>query len=62
MERSVGDKFKYNDLVLKVKKGNGCDGCFFYDEYCCLDKIRNIIGDCTDNLRTDKVPIIFIKT
>ena len=61
MERTVGDKFKYKDIILEIKNGNSCDGCFFYDEYCCEDKVRNVIGDCSDKLRMDNVPIIFIK-
>ena len=61
MERRVGSNFYYENNVLIIKEGNGCDGCFFYDEYCCEDKIRNIIGDCTDKIRTDGKPIIFIQ-
>jgi hypothetical protein len=61
MERKVGNKFNYKSAILEVKEGNGCEKCFFLNEYCCQDKIRNIIGDCTDKLRSDVKPIIFIQ-
>ena len=61
MERNIGDKFKYIDVVLEVKEGVGCEECFLYNDYCCENKIRNIIGDCSNKLRSDKAPIVFIK-
>lgn len=60
MEREVGDKFNYKSAILEVKEGTGCEMCFFLNEYCCQDKIRNIIGDCSEGLRIKNTPVIFV--
>ena len=68
MELKVNDIITYNfkgeDIYLEVipTKANSCGDCFFYKNektYC--SAIRNIIGECDKNNRTDKTPVIFRK-
>ena len=68
MELKVSDIITYNfkgeDIYLEVipTKANSCADCFFYkNEKTCCSAIRNIIGECDKNNRTDKTPVIFRK-
>lgn len=64
MEHKVNDIITYNHngetIYLKVIEDFDCINCFFYSAACCSD-IRNDIGDCLGNRRTDKTPVIFKK-
>lgn len=56
--------FEGEDIYLEVipTKANSCQDCFFYkNEKTCCSAIRNIIGTCDKNDRTDKTPVIFRK-
>jgi hypothetical protein len=65
MERAVGDKFKFKDVTLVVKVGEGCcnadcNGCYFLsNDECTVNDIEthNIIGECVG--RHDNKLIIF---
>ena len=67
MEHKIDEIIPYNfegeDIYLKVTptKDSSCRNCFFYLNYNCssCSTIRDIIGQCDNNLRTDKTPIIF---
>ena len=68
MERKINEIITYNQenetIYLEVipTKDNTCQDCFFYKNYktqCYA--IRNIIGVCDKNDRTDKTPVIFGK-
>ena len=69
MERKLNDIITYNHegetIYLKViaSKDNTCKDCFFNDtcKYNCCDTIRNTIGNCDNELRSDNTPVIFIK-
>lgn len=68
MERKIDEIIPYNfegetiQLVVIPTKANSCEGCFFYkNEKTCCSAIKNIIGECDKNNRTDKTPIIFRK-
>ena len=55
-----------NDETIHLEviptKDNSCADCFFYkNEKTCCSAIRNIIGECDKNNRTDKTPVIFRK-
>ena len=61
MERTIGEKFDYNGVTLKVvKRHQCCIGCYFDEEFisCCNE---DIIGSCQSSKRTDKKNIIFKK-
>ena len=69
MEHKIDDIIPYNfegeTIYLKVTptKDSSCRDCFFYLNYNCrsCSTIRDIIGQCDTNLRTDKTPVIFRK-
>lgn len=68
MEHKINDIITYNfkdeNIYLEVihTKANSCEDCFFYkNEKTCCSAIRNIIGECDKNNRTDKTPVIFRK-
>lgn len=68
MEHKVNDIITYNlkgeDIYLEVipTKDSTCQDCFFYkNEKTHCYAIRNIIGVCDKNDRTDKTPVIFRK-
>lgn len=68
MEHKVNDiitcNFKDENIYLEVihTKANSCEDCFFYkNEKTCCSAIRNIIGECDKNNRTDKTPVTFRK-
>lgn len=68
MEHKIDEIIPYNfegeDIYLEVipTKANSCQDCFFYkNEKTCCSAIRNIIGICDKNDRTDKTPVIFRK-
>ena len=49
-------------LEITPTRDNTCQDCFFYkNEKTCCSAIRNIIGICDKNDRTDKTPVIFRK-
>ena len=65
MEHKINEVIVYNDkgktIQLKVTPTiyNTCKDCFFYGHYDICYDIRNIIGTCDKNDRTDKTPVIF---
>ena len=67
MEHKIDEIIPYNfegeTIYLKVTptKDSSCRDCFFYlnYNYDSCSTIRDIIGQCDNNLRTDKTPIIF---
>lgn len=63
MERSIGEKFEYNDITLEVIENRSmyCPGCYFHNNLipCYFYKIKNIIGFCKSFNRTDNKNIIF---
>ena len=67
MERKANDIITYNHegetIYLKVTptKDSTCQGCFFHLKYNSCSNIRNIIGQCDKNFRTDNTPVIFTK-
>lgn len=68
MEHKIDEIIPYNfegetiQLVVIPTKANSCEDCFFYkNEKTCCSAIRNIIGECDKNNRTDKIPVIFRK-
>ena len=68
MEHKIDEIISYNNnnetiqLVVIPTKANSCEDCFFYkNEKTCCSAIRNIIGECAKNNRTDKTPVIFRK-
>ena len=68
MEHKIDEIIPYNFegetiyLEITPTKDNTCQDCFFYKNYkTCCSAIRNIIGICDKNDRTDKTPIIFRK-
>ena len=68
MEHKVNNIITYNfkgegiHLEVIPTKDNSCADCFFYkNEKTCCSAIRNIIGECDKNNRTDKIPVIFRK-
>lgn len=68
MEHKIDEIIPYNfegetiQLVVIPTKANSCEDCFFYkNEKTCCSAIRNIIGECDKNNRTDKTPVIFRK-
>ena len=68
MERKINEiitvTINGETIYLEVipTKANSCEDCFFYKNYkTCCSSIRNIIGTCDKNDRTDKTPVIFRK-
>ena len=68
MEHKINEIITYNfedktiNLEVIPTKANSCEDCFFYkNEKTCCSAIRNIIGECDKNNRTDKTPVIFRK-
>lgn len=61
MERKIGETFEFEGHKLKVvdKDSYGCDGCFFLNRECSL--IKDVIGFCSDEYRTDKKRVIFVE-
>lgn len=69
MEHKIDEIITYNNnnneiiqLAVTPTRDNTCKDCFFYkNEKTCCSSIRNIIGECDKNNRTDKTPVIFRK-
>lgn len=61
MERIIGETFEFEGHKLKVvdKDSYGCDGCFCLNRECSL--IKDVIGFCSDEYRTDKKRVIFVE-
>ena len=65
MERKINDIITYNHegetIYLKVTptKDSSCQDCFFHLKYNCCSNIRNIVGQCDKDFRTDNTPVIF---
>ena len=65
MEHKINEiityKLKDETIHLEVipTKCNTCEDCFFYKT--CCSAIRNIMGTCDKNDRTDKISVIFRK-
>ena len=65
MERKLNDIITYNfegeTIHLKVipTKDSSCQDCFFHLKYNCCSNIRNIVGQCDKEFRTDNTHVIF---
>ena len=65
MERKVNDVIIYNHegetIYLKITptKDSSCQDCFFHLKYNCCSNIRNIVGQCDKDFRTDNTSVIF---
>ena len=62
MERKIGETFEFEGKKLKVVENNdnsGCEKCFFCNREC--SSIRDVRGFCSEELRTDKKHVIFVK-
>ena len=67
MERKVNEIITYNhkDKIIHLKvisdKDNTCKGCFFNENTDCdvCETIRNTIGYCSNEFRSDNTSIIF---
>ena len=61
MTRKEGEIFQYNEvrLIVRMDPSGGCTGCYFYDKDCQSDQIFNITGNCGNDLRKDKINVIF---
>ena len=62
MERKNGETFEFEGKKLKVVENNdnsGCEKCFFCNREC--SSIRDVRGFCSEELRTDKKHVIFVK-
>ena len=62
MEREVGEVFEYEGEKLMVVENDGsdCKKCFFYNRDCSL--IKDVRGFCSEEFRTDKKCVIFVKS
>lgn len=65
MEHKINEVITYNHegetIYLKVTptKDSSCQGCFFHLKYNCGSNIKNIVGQCYKEFRTDNTPVIF---
>ena len=57
MERKIGEVFTCNGKTYKVVKGITCDDCCILHNHCF--SIRESLGPCADDTRTDKTGIVF---
>lgn len=67
MEYKVDDMISYNDegktiyLQVTPTRDITCHGCYFLGHKCHCSTIKNIVGECSKNKRTDKQTVIFTK-
>ena len=65
MEHKVNEIITYNhkgkiiQLEVIPIKDNICKDCFFHLKYNSCSNIRNIVGQCDKEFRTDNTPVIF---
>lgn len=64
-EFKIGETFQFGFVKLRVEKPDSndlllCEKCFFYCG-CCIDKIKDAIGNCAWDRREDKTDVIFVK-
>lgn len=57
MERKVGEIFTCDGKTYQVVKGITCVGCGILHDHCF--SIRESLGPCADDNRTDKTGVIF---
>ena len=57
MERKVGEIFTCDGKTYQVVKGITCVGCCILHDHCF--SIRESLGPCADDNRTDKTGVIF---
>ena len=57
MERKVGEIFTCDGKTYQVVKGITCVGCCILHDHCF--SIRESLGPCADDNRTDKIGVIF---
>ena len=57
MERKVGEIFTCDDKTYQVVKGITCVGCCILHDHCF--SIRESLGPCADDNRSDKIGVIF---
>ena len=57
MERKVGEIFTCDGKIYQVVKGITCVGCCILHDHCF--SIRESLGPCADDNRTDKTGVIF---
>ena len=67
MEHKINEIITYNfegetiQLEVIPTKDSSCQDCFFHLKYKSCYNIRNIVGECENEFRTDKTPVIFRK-
>lgn len=65
MEYKVDDIISYNDegetiyLQVTPTRDITCRGCYFHGHKCHCSIVKNIVGECSENKRTDKQTVIF---
>ena len=65
MEHKINDIITYihegETIYLEVTptKDSSCQDCFFHLKYNCCSNIRNIVGQCDKDFRTDNTSVIF---
>lgn len=64
-EFKIGETFQFGFVKLRVEKPDSndlllCEKCFF-NGGCCIDKIKDAIGNCVWDRREDKTDVIFVK-
>lgn len=63
MERKIGEEFDFLGYTLKTEKPKlaTCNGCFFFEHRlaCSKKEINDIIGECSEFLRSDGNVVIF---
>lgn len=57
-EFKIGDVFQFGHIELECVKTLGCEGCLFKRSNC--NNIRQAIGPCCPQTRTDKESVGFI--
>ena len=57
MERKIGEIFTCDGKTYQVVKGIACDGCCILHDHCF--SIRESLGPCADDNRSDKTGVIF---
>lgn len=59
INRTIGEKFQYENRNLTVYKSGKCKLCFFFGKDCFQNKIKELTGSCSGIFRPDKTDVIF---
>jgi hypothetical protein len=57
--RPIGERFKYVDVTLEVRKGNSCAGCYYKMHFICGRS--SAAGECTKRARSDGRAVVFVR-